>query len=154
MDRLWFATTKNDKSKNKHLFAGDRSIDQRVDPLQPVESSAAKVTSPLQIFTDLADCLIPAIGQPFHSWNTCLSGNQTMRILKFYFQQSLNDHEWVMTKFSSFLILKEMNNETSPRPEGGSEGKSWVVRMVERTKSQCHFCQPQNFTVRSLISIG
>ena len=114
MDRLWFATTKNDKSKNKHLFAGDRSIDKRVDPLQPVESLAAKVTSPLQIFTDLADCLIPAIGQPFHSWNTCLSGNQTMRILKFYFQKSLNDHEWVMTKFSSFLILKKMNNETSP----------------------------------------
>ena len=55
-----------------------------------------------------------------------------------------------MTKFSSFLILKEMNNETAPRPEGGSGGKSWVVRTVERTKSQCHFCQPQNFTVRSL----
>ena len=69
---------------------------------------------------------------------------------KLHFQKSLNDHEWVVTKFSSFLMLKEMNNETSPRPEGGSGGKSWVVRMVERTKSQCHFCQPQNFTVRSL----
>jgi len=37
-----------------------------------------------------------------------------------------------------------------PRPEGGSGGKSWVVRMVERTKSQCHFCQPQNFTAEEL----
>ena len=94
------------------------------------------------------------LGSLFTPETLCLSGNHTMRILKFYFQKSLNDHEWVNTKFSSFLILKEMNNETSPRPEGDSGGKSWVVRMVESTKSQCHFCQPQNFTVRSLISIG
>ena len=118
MDRLWFTTTKNDKSKNKHLFAGDRSIDWRVDPLQPIESSAAKVTSsPLQIFTDLADCLIPAIGQPFHSFQitfseilewSWMSGDKI-----FFFPDVKRNEQWDITKAWRRLRRKILGSENS-----------------------------------------